>query len=116
MSKSSEFAVESGFTEMITEGDNVAVMKAVASTLGDLSLLGHVYEDIKCSICGLHFADLSCIRRGENKVAHILAQYARNIDNELYWMGDSPPPVIEALYQDCFFFFLKGGIFIQLNR
>ena len=109
MSKSSKFAVESGFTEMIIEVDNVAVMKAVASTLGNLSLLGHMYEDIKCSICGLHFADLSCIRRGENKVAHILAQYARNIDNELYWMGDSPPPVIEALYQDCFFFFFERG-------
>ncbi|KAK9995674.1 hypothetical protein SO802_020360 [Lithocarpus litseifolius] len=96
--KALEFAVESGFTEMIIEGDNVAVMKAVASTSGDLSLLGHVYEDIKSSIRGLHFADISCVRRGGNKVAHILAQYARNIDNELYWMEDPPPPVIEALY------------------
>ena len=59
--------MESSFTKMIIEGDNVAVMKAVASILGNLSLLGHVYEDIKCSIRGLHFADLSCIRRGEKQ-------------------------------------------------
>ncbi|XP_075650170.1 uncharacterized protein LOC142620730 [Castanea sativa] len=39
-----------GFAKLIIEGDNVAVMKAVASTSGDHSLLGHVYEDIKCSI------------------------------------------------------------------
>jgi len=96
--KTLEFAMESGFTKMIIEGDNVAVMKVVASTSGDLSLLGHVYEDIKCSIYGLHFADISCIRRGGNKVAHILAKYTRNIDHELRWMEDFPPPVIEALY------------------
>ncbi|XP_050259023.1 uncharacterized protein LOC126704023 [Quercus robur] len=66
--KSLEFAVESGFTEMIIEGDNVAIVKAVASTSGDLSLPRHVYEDIKCSIHGLQFADISCIRRGETRL------------------------------------------------
>ena len=34
--KTLEFAMESGLTKMILEGDNVAVMKAVASTSGDL--------------------------------------------------------------------------------
>ncbi|XP_075645487.1 uncharacterized protein LOC142616545 [Castanea sativa] len=89
--KALEFAVESGFAELIIEGDNVAIMKAVASTAGDHSLLGHVYEDIRCSIHGLQYADISCIRRGGNQVAHILAKYARNVDNELYWLEDSPP-------------------------
>ena len=90
--KALEFAVESGFAELIIQGDNVAVMKAVASTSGDLSLLGHVYEDIKCNIHGLQHADISCIRRGGgNQVTRILAKYARNVDNELYWIGDSPP-------------------------
>ena len=64
--KALEFAVESGFAELIIEGDNVAVMNAVASTSGDFSLLGDVYEDIKCSIRGLQYADISCIRRGGN--------------------------------------------------
>ncbi|KAL0001579.1 hypothetical protein SO802_015360 [Lithocarpus litseifolius] len=96
--KALEFAVESGFTEIIIEGDNVAVMKAVAGTSGDFSLLGHVYANIKCSIRGLQYADISCIKRGGNQVAHILAKYARNVDHELYWIEDTPPPVIEALY------------------
>ena len=99
--KAFEFAMELGFTEMVIEGDNATVMKAVASSSGDLSLLGHVYEDIKCNICGLHYASISCVRREGNKVAHILAQYARNIADELYWIKDSTPLVIEALYQDC---------------
>ena len=45
--------MEFGFAELIIEGDNVAVMNTVASTSGDFSLLGHVYEDIKCNIRGL---------------------------------------------------------------
>ena len=96
--KALEFVVEYGFTEMIIGGDNVVVMKAVASTSSDLSLLGDMYKDIKCSICGFQFADISCIRRGGNQIAHILAKYARNVENELLWIEDSPPSVIEALY------------------
>ena len=71
--KAIEFAVESSFIDMIIEGDNAAVMKVVESSSGDFSLLGHVYEDIKCSIRGLHSASISCVRRGGNKVAHGLA-------------------------------------------
>lgn len=36
-----------------------------------------------------------------NRVAHILAQYARNVTGELYWIEDAPPSVLEALYHDC---------------
>ena len=39
--KALEFVMESSFTEMIIEGDNVDVMKAMASTSSDHSLLGH---------------------------------------------------------------------------
>ncbi|KAL0015483.1 hypothetical protein SO802_002552 [Lithocarpus litseifolius] len=41
----------------------------------------------------------SRIRRGGNKVAYVLAQHARNLDDDLYWMEDSPPPALEAFYQ-----------------
>ena len=37
---------------------------------------------------------------GGNRVAHVIAQHARNISNDMYWMEDSPPPAMEALYQD----------------
>ena len=33
-------------------------------------------------------------------VAHSLARYAKNLSDEMYWLKDSPPPVVEALYQD----------------
>ena len=39
-------------------------------------------------------------KEGVNRVAHVIAQHARNISNDMYWMEDSPPPAMEALYQD----------------
>ena len=33
-------------------------------------------------------------------VAHSLASYAKNLSDEMYWLEDSPPPAVEALYQD----------------
>ena len=32
-------------------------------------------------------------------VAHSLAKYAKNIDDVVYWIEDSPPLAVEALYQ-----------------
>ena len=90
--------MEAGFSELIIEGDNTTVMKAMLGSSSGHSLLGHAYEDIHCCLHGLHSVSISYVRRGGNKVAHILAQYARNISDELYWMEDSPPPVLEALY------------------
>ena len=40
---------------------------------------------------------------GGNKVAHVLAQYARTIIDDMYWMEDLPPLAMEALYQDANF-------------
>ena len=37
-----EFAVDVGFSELIIEGDNVNVMKAILSTRVDYSHLGHI--------------------------------------------------------------------------
>ena len=33
-------------------------------------------------------------------VAHSLARYAKNLSDEMYWLEDSPPLTVEALYQD----------------
>ena len=33
-------------------------------------------------------------------VAHVLARYAKNIIDEMYWLEDSPSLIVDALYQD----------------
>ena len=96
-----EFAMDAGFSRLIIEGDNVNVIQAISSPLVNYSLLGKVVDDIRHLIHGLQWASICCTRRGENKVAHVLAQHARNtLDDDLYWMDDSPQPAMEALYQD----------------
>lgn len=51
--KALEFAADAGFSELIIEGDNANVMKAITSTRVDCSRLGHVYGDIRCLAAGL---------------------------------------------------------------
>ena len=51
-------------------------------------------------IChGLEWTSICRTKRGRNKVGYVLAQYARNsLDDDLYWIEEDSPPVIEVLY------------------
>ena len=66
--------------------------------MANLSLIGNVVEYIHHLIHDLYWVNICCTRRGGNKVAHALAQHARNISNDMYWMEDSPPLDMEGLY------------------
>ena len=59
-----------------------------------------MFEDVQYFVCGLQFASISCIKEGGggNMVTHVLAWYAKNIIDEMYWLEDSPPPVVDALF------------------
>ena len=94
------FALEAGFSELVIEGDNSTVMKAISGLSCHNSLLGHVYEDICAYLNRMQRVSISCIKRGGNMVAHSLAKYAKNITDVVYWIDDSPPPAVEALYQN----------------
>ena len=66
-------------------------------------MLGNMIGDIQHLIRNLHWVSIECTRRGGNRVAHVLAQFARNIIDDMYWMEDLPPIAREALYQDANF-------------
>ena len=100
--KAVEFVVDTGFSRLVLEGDNVNLIKAISSQEANISLLGNVVEDIKHLIKGLQWVSISHIRRSGYKVAHVLVQHARTIIEDLYWIKDYLPPVIEQLYQDAF--------------
>ena len=51
--RSLEFAVDTGFTRLIIEGDNVNVIQAISSSLANHSLLGNVVDNIRPLIHGL---------------------------------------------------------------
>ena len=101
--KAIEFAVDAGFSELVIEGDNSSAMTTISTMKIDQSLLGNVVGDIQHLICNLLWVRIDCVRRGGNRVAHVLAQFARNIFEDLYWMEDVPPIARVALYQDANF-------------
>lgn len=70
----------------------------------DQSLIGNVVGDIQQLICSLHWVNIGSMRRGGNKVAHVLAQHARTISDDMYWMKDLPLLAMEALYHDAIIF------------
>ena len=98
--RSLEFAVDASFTRVMIKRDNTNVMQAISSDVANYSFLGNVVDDIRHLMFGLQWVKTSKIRRGGNKVAHVLAQHARNLDSDLSWLEDSPPLALEALYQD----------------
>ena len=100
-----EFVVDAGFSKIILEGDNVHVMKAISSPGVNSSRLGLIYEDIQCLAAGLRSFFVSCVRRSANFVAHSLARYACQIDNDVIWLEKIPQPALEALYLFGFMFF-----------
>ena len=82
--KSIEFAVDVGFSEFVIEGDNSSAMSTISTLKLHQSLLGNVVRDIQHLIRNLHWVRIDCIRRGGNWVAHVLAQFARNISEDRY--------------------------------
>lgn len=98
--KALEFSIDVGFTKVIIEGDNANVMRAVSSSSQNHSWLGIIFEDVKCLLRGLQVVSVNSVKRGENKVAHVLTRHAKNMVDDMFWLEDSPPPIVVALYYD----------------
>ncbi|XP_075674895.1 uncharacterized protein LOC142644101 [Castanea sativa] len=95
-----EFSREVGFSRLIIEGDCLNVMRALSVSIENSSLLGHIYEEIKFNLRGMHVLSINWVKRGGNMVTHTLAKHVRNLIDDLYWIEDTPPPMEDALYYD----------------
>jgi len=95
--KAMEFVVDVGFNELIIEGDSINVMRALSSLSLNLSVVGNVVADIQCLISGLSRVSFSWVKRDCNQVAHVLARFASNLEEDMYWMEDAPPVALEAM-------------------
>ena len=98
--KALEFAMDIGFSDIVIEGDCVQVINAIKASKANLSLLGHVVEDIQVLILGLRWAEVRWVKRSANLVTHNLARYAKNISNDVIWLQDSPTSALDSLYHD----------------
>jgi len=98
--KAVEFAIDVGFMDLVIEGDNATVMKAIVSPRLDRSRQGHIYDDIRTLVAGFRSLSVGCIKRSANSVAYSLARYASHLEEELVWLEESQPPALDALYLD----------------
>ena len=92
--------MEARFSNLVIEGDNSNVMRALLASAVNNSLYGHIVDDIRSYFSGWQFVGLNCVKREGNMMAHSLATFARNIVDALYWMEDEPLPAIDALHYD----------------
>ena len=95
-----EFAIDAGFAELEIEGDNVTMMRSLASSSAIQSRLGNIYADIHVLVAGCQCLSFLWVNRSANRVAYSLAKHASLIEEDVYWMEKSPPPALEALYTD----------------
>ncbi|KAL0001482.1 hypothetical protein SO802_015263 [Lithocarpus litseifolius] len=98
--KAIEFSMEAGFARLIIEGDSLNVINNLSDSAKNRSLLGHIYDDIKSQLRGMHVLSFIWVKRCGNVVAHSLAKHARNLNDNMYWIKDTPPPAADALYHD----------------
>lgn len=98
--KALELAIDAGFMELVVEGDNATVMKSLLSPQVNRSRLGHIYKDVQTLAARFRRLSVGCIKLGANSVALSLALYAGQLDDEILWPEESPPPTLDALYLD----------------
>ncbi|XP_075650067.1 uncharacterized protein LOC142620606 [Castanea sativa] len=96
--KALEFLVDAGFSNVIIEGDNENVTRAVSSSSRNYSWLGNIYEDVKWLMRGMQVVSVNSVKKGGNELANVLARHAKNVVDEMFWIEDSPPPADTALY------------------
>ena len=59
-----------------------------------------IIEDVKCLMNGMQNVYVNSIRGEGNMVAHGFVRFAKNVSEDMYWLEDSPPPVVDELYFD----------------
>ena len=87
-----EFAVETGFQEVVVEGDNATVIRGLTTSKPDKSMLGNIYEDARCLALKFRKLSASCVRRSANGVAHSLARFAKFLSKEHVWLEEQHHP------------------------
>ena len=95
-----EFAIDAGFEGLMVEGDNSTVISCISSLWALRSRLGNIYANIHLLVAGSRCKSFSSVKREANSVAHSLAKYTRSIDEDIFWVEETPPPALEALYLD----------------
>ncbi|XP_075633859.1 uncharacterized protein LOC142606381 [Castanea sativa] len=84
------FAKQLGITDFILEGDSLIVSKALSHSSSVLVSIDAVIVGISKASLEFQNVDFSHVKRIANIPAHLLAKYAKGIDNQCIWMENCP--------------------------
>ena len=92
-----EFSRDVGFSRLIIEEDCLNVMRLYLIPQRIDCCLAIFMMISSSTLRGMQVLSFNWVKRGENMVAHSLAEHARNLLEDLYWIEDTPLPVANTL-------------------
>ena len=91
MEEGLRFAWDQGISAAIFEGDSMVVFNSLTSSITPPSSIYNLITGSLLQAARFGQCLFSVVPRSGNKVAHGLAQYAKNLSNSCTWIGDMPP-------------------------
>ena len=89
-----------GIREVLIEGDSLIVQRALNELASPPPSVDAVIIGIKEMSTDFHHIAFTHVGRQGNKPAHLLAKYAKSIDNTLVWIEETPCVIKQALIHD----------------
>ena len=93
-------AKEQMISQIILESDSLTAVSSVIAADFD-GCVGHIYHGIHSLLAPFSSWDIKHVRRDYNKVAHVLAHFARQWELSQVWIGVCLPMLSEVIQKDC---------------
>ncbi|KAG8389697.1 hypothetical protein BUALT_Bualt01G0005700 [Buddleja alternifolia] len=96
-----EFCVDYHFTHIVLEGDDQSTINQLKNTYETQSPVSNVImEEVVDYMRQLGCCFFSHVQRSGNDAAHMVAQYARNVEDEIVWLMEEPDFLGDILLAD----------------
>ena len=96
-----KFAQQTGFTNIILEGDALLIILKILQPDPSLSSIGNLTEDAKTMKKNFRSYKIQHVKKEANGAAHALAKSSFNLDEDVYWVDECPDYLILVIISDC---------------
>ena len=98
------FACDVGLQEVTFECDLELLFQALTGKATPSATISNIVAACLCRLQDFRAAQFSHVCRQGNRPAHILAQYAKNLESFVTWIEENPTIIENATAQDVFLF------------
>ena len=94
------FAWDVGIRDLVVESDSQIVIDAFKGDGIAPMFIANIIEGTRFKLLEFRRILIYHVKRLGNRPAHILAQYAKNIDGHVTWIEENPNMIVSVLGQD----------------